>query len=114
MKRSAGYCLQDYVGYDCATRSLSSLSKASKTFVDFLPAPVVEILSPSTALKDRHTKCGQGIPCDGIVSPDSDEAEVYVLEENKYVLKQKGNTFTDSLNFEKDCAAPIDFSETWK
>ena len=57
---------------------------ATKKFVDFNPALVVEILSPLTALKDRHAKLAlyqqQGIPYYLIVSPDTEEVEVYALE----------------------------------
>lgn len=90
----------------------------SKPYLDFPPALVAEILSPSTAIKDRHTKsglyAGQGIPYYIIISPDTDEAEVYVLEENDYVLKQKGTAFIYKFNFEQECSATIDFSEIWK
>jgi Uma2 family endonuclease len=79
---------------------------------------VVEILSPSTALKDRHTKAalyeGQKIPYYIIISPDTEEAEVYILEEGNYVLKQKGTSFTYTFTFKEDCSATIDFSEIWK
>ncbi|WP_162944588.1 Uma2 family endonuclease [Flavisolibacter nicotianae] len=90
----------------------------SKAYLDFPPALVAEILSPSTALKDRHGKFAlyeqQKVPYYIIISPDSNEAEVYVLEESSYVLKQKGNAFTYSFSLEKDCSATIDFSEIWK
>lgn len=46
-----------------------------KKFLDFPPALVVAILSPSTALKDRHTKsalyAGHKIPYYIIISPDT-------------------------------------------
>ena len=89
-----------------------------KPYLDFPPALVVEILSPSTALKDRHTKSSlyeqQGIPYYIIISPDTEEAEVYVLEEGQYVLKQKDHSFTYAFSFEHECAATINFSEIWK
>jgi Uma2 family endonuclease len=89
-----------------------------KAYLDFPPALVAEILSPSTALKDRHTKFAlyeqQKVPYYLILSPDPEEAEVYAIEENKYVLKQKGMSFTDHFHFEMDCFATIDFSEIWK
>jgi Uma2 family endonuclease len=92
--------------------------KPTNRFVDFPPALVAEVLLPSTALKDRHSKsglyAGQGIPYYIIISPDSDEAEVYMLEENSYVLKQKGAAFPYTFTFEQDCSATVDFSEIWK
>lgn len=91
---------------------------ANKKYIDFPPALVVEILSPSTSLKDRHTKYNlyqqQGIPFYLIVSPDTEETEVYALENGTYALKQKGGGFTYTFPFEHDCSAAIDFSEIWK
>ena len=64
-----------------------------KKFLDFAPSLVVEIISPSTALKDRHTKYAlyqsQGIKYYLIVDPDSNEAEVYKLDNNVYSLEKK-------------------------
>lgn len=89
-----------------------------KKFLDFPPSLVVEILSPSTALKDRHTKAGlyaqQHIPYYILISPDTEEAEVFMLEEKDYVLKQKGNSFSFAFSFPEGCSATIDFSEIWK
>jgi Uma2 family endonuclease len=92
--------------------------ETKKKFIDFPPALIVEILSPSTALIDRHTKsalyAGQKIPYYIIISPDTDEAEVYVLEENNYVLKQKEKDFSFTFTFPEGCSATINFSEIWK
>ena len=48
--------------------------QTDKKFIDFPPELVVEILSPSTALKDRHTKSGlyqnQGVKYFLIISPN--------------------------------------------
>ncbi|MDQ6608434.1 MAG: Uma2 family endonuclease [Bacteroidota bacterium] len=89
-----------------------------KKFIDFPPSLVTEILSPSTALKDRHTKHNlykqQGIPYYLIISPDAEEAEINVLEEGEYVLKQKGSNINYTFQFDGDCFATIDFSELWK
>ncbi|GAA4744033.1 Uma2 family endonuclease [Flavisolibacter ginsenosidimutans] len=90
----------------------------TKKFVDFPPSLVVEILSTSTALKDRHAKSTlyrqQDIPFYLIVSTDTEETEVYVLENGEYVLKQKGKEFQYSFQFEEGCEATIDFAEIWK
>jgi Uma2 family endonuclease len=92
--------------------------QTTKKFIDFPPALVVEILSPSTALKDRHTKLGlyqqQGVKYFLIISPDAEEAEVYVLEGNEYIMKEKDKSFTYTFSFEETCSATIDFSEIWK
>ncbi len=89
----------------------------TKKFLDFAPALVVEILSPSTALKDRHTKFeiyqSQNISYYIIISPDKEEAEIYKNEDGKYMLIQSGHTFSYTFNFE-DCEANIDFNEIWQ
>jgi Uma2 family endonuclease len=92
--------------------------KTTKKFIDFAPALVVEILSPSTALKDRHVKsglyAGQLVPYFIIVSPDTEEVEVYALEEKDYILVQKGKAFTYTFDLPEGCTAAINFSELWK
>jgi Uma2 family endonuclease len=90
-----------------------------KGFLDFPPSLVTEILSPSTALKDRHSKFAlyeqQKIPYYLIISPDNEEAEVYVLDESHhFILKQKAHTFSYTFSFEKDCSVTINFSEIWQ
>lgn len=97
---------------------LSILCKpTTKKFIDFPPALVAELLSPSTALKDRHTKFGlyqdQKIPYYLIIAPDAEETEVYQLEEGAYVLRQKGKAFKFQFLFEEGCTADIDFGELW-
>jgi Uma2 family endonuclease len=77
---------------------------------------VVEILSPATALKDRHSKYSiyesQAIPYYLIISPDTEEVEVYKLREGIYSLEQKGNNFSYQFSL-GDCTATIDFKEIW-
>lgn len=88
----------------------------TKKYLDFPPALIVEILSPGTFLKDRHTKYdiyeAQRIPYYLIVSADTEETEVYALENNAYSLKQKGKNFVYAFRFE-GCEATIDFTEIW-
>ena len=89
-----------------------------KNYLDFPPSLVAEILSPATALKDRHTKFqiyqGQGIKYYLIIAPDTEEVEVFELDNSEYKLAQKGNSFTHHFLFEEDCEAHIDFAEIWK
>ncbi len=88
-----------------------------KKFLDFPPSLVVEILSPSTALKDRHTKFelyqSEHIPYFIIISPDKEEAEVYELKNNEYLLVENGHSFSFAFSFD-DCIADIDFNEIWQ
>ena len=84
--------------------------------MDFPPALVVEILSPSTALKDRHTKFSlyqsQQIKYYIIVDPATNEAEIYCLNDKTYNLQQKGKDFTYEFKIE-DCSIPVNFAEIW-
>ncbi len=82
----------------------------------FPPTLVCEILSPSTALKDRHTKYyiyqSQKIPYYIIISPKSEEVEIYTLENDLYKLSQKGKDIKADFQFE-NCSASIDFAKIW-
>ncbi|MCW3114557.1 MAG: hypothetical protein JWR18_2953 [Segetibacter sp.] len=88
-----------------------------KKFLDFPPALIVEILSPSTALKDRHSKFSiyeqQQIKYYLIVSPDSEEVEIFTIIDGVYQLQQTGRSFTYNFSFEDDCTAAVDFKEIW-
>jgi len=92
--------------------------KIEKAYLDFPPSLVAEILSPATALKDRHTKFqiyeSQKISYYVIVSPDAEEVEVYTLQNDAYRLSAKGRDISFSFSFETDCSAGIDFTEIWK
>ena len=88
-----------------------------KKFLDFPPVLVVEILSPSTTLKDRHTKFSiyesQGICYYLIIDPDLEEAEVYELFEGQYKMTAKGKEINHQFTLDS-CNASIDFKEIWQ
>ena len=88
----------------------------TKPYLDFPPALVVEILSPSTALKDRHTKYGiyqkQGIKYYVIIAPDKEEVEIYELMDGEYHLKQSGKDIVHEFFF-SECTARVDFKKIW-
>jgi Uma2 family endonuclease len=88
----------------------------TKKFIDFPPVLVAEILSPATALKDRHAKFSiyesQGIRYYIIVDADKNEAEVYELIDAKYRLVQQGSQFSHSFLLD-ECNATVDFAEIW-
>lgn len=90
----------------------------TKPFLDFPPALVVEILSPATALKDKHTKFQlyqqQSIPYYIIIAPDSEEVEIYINKDDGYELAEKGHNFSFDFLFEDDCRASINFNEIWR
>ena len=78
-------------------------------FLDFAPELVVEILSPSTALKDRNTKYDlyqlQGVRYYIIVDPDKELTEIYNLNDSgKFEIQT-----TDTFIMDK-CSIKVDFS----
>lgn len=85
-----------------------------KKFLDFPPALVAEILSPSTALKDRHTKYElyqkAGIGYYLLIDPD-----LKVIE--KFVLNQDGvyepGTDTAEYALTDDCLITVDLTGIW-
>jgi len=88
----------------------------TKKYLDFPPALVAEILSPATALKDRHSKYSfyesQQIPYYLILSPDTEEVEIYKLINGVYTLDQKGKNFSYNFNI-GDCTPSVNFNEIW-
>lgn len=88
-----------------------------KAFLDYAPKLVAEILSPSTALKDCHTKFhlyeNAGVCFFLIINPDTEIVQLYKLENGAYVLKQEGHGFIYGFDFEEGCAVEIDFNEIW-
>lgn len=86
-----------------------------KTYLDFPPALVVEILSSSTALKDRHTKYElyqqQGVNYYLIVDADKKTIEVHELKDGKYELQSQNNS--PSFSLIGNCMITPDFSKVF-
>ncbi len=86
--------------------------EVKKKYLDFPPSLVVEILSPSTVLRDRNTKYQyyrqQGVKYYLIVDTDKKEIEVYLLENKKYFLQEINNSFSFYLN--DTCTIAADLS----
>ena len=65
--------------------------KINKAFLDFPPALVVEVLSPSTAIRDRYTKYEiyqqQGVRYYLIVDLDKNTVEICALINGIYALQ---------------------------
>ena len=89
-----------------------------KKFLDFPAALVVEILSPATALKDRHTKFSLyekfGIRYYMIVDEEKETVEIYMLNNKNYVLSShsSGKPFTFILS--DDCKINVLLKNIWK
>lgn len=85
-------------------------------FLTRAPSLIFEILSESTAHKDRHTKYaiyeheGVGYYC--IIDPENSVAKIYRLQAGRYV-KQLDAT-QESFEFELgECRIDFDFSRIW-
>ena len=69
------------------------LGQISERGIEGAPTLAVEILSPSTAQTDRHTKmqlyARHGIPWYWIVDPDNRVVEIYRLDEGMYALSRR-------------------------
>ncbi|MGF2413104.1 MAG: Uma2 family endonuclease, partial [Ferruginibacter sp.] len=90
----------------------------TKPFLDFPAALVVEILSPSTAMKDRNNKFfiyqSQKIPYYIIVDTDINEIEIYHLKEDgKYQLEKNDAGTAYTFHFDEDCLAEALLSNIW-
>jgi len=87
-----------------------------KKFLDFPPLVVVEILSPSTALRDRHTKYElyqqQKVKYYIIVDADKKKIEAYMLQNAHYVLQELSSSYKFFLA--DDCPINPDFSKVFE
>ncbi len=89
--------------------------EVKKKYLDFPPSLVVEILSPSTALRDRHTKYElyqqQGVKYYLIVDADKKNIQVYMLRDGKYYLQETNNSYLFLLN--DDCTITPDLTNVF-
>lgn len=88
----------------------------SKKYLDFAPAIVAEVLSPSTAAKDRFTKFpiyqSKAIPYYLIIDPDLEDVEIYELFDGQYKMTSRGKNIEHDFTLDS-CNASIDFKEIW-
>ncbi|MEO7309377.1 MAG: Uma2 family endonuclease [Chitinophagaceae bacterium] len=91
--------------------------KINKPFLDFPPNLIVEILSPSTALKDRHTKYGiyesEGVKYYIIVDLEKEVFELYQLLNGKYILVETNFDNPVDFNLEHGCTISVTLNEVW-
>jgi Uma2 family endonuclease len=91
-------------------------NKIEKRFLDFPPVLVVEVLSPSTASKDRGEKMelykSQAVKYYLIIDPQFNKIEVYELIENNYKLIST-NPISHHFNINDDCAIEVFFKDIW-
>ena len=87
-----------------------------EAYLDFPPELVVEILSPATALKDRHTKFdlyrNEKIPYCLIIDVDKKSVEVYQYQNSSYEKKDVDQLHPFSFTL-SDCVFDIVFDNIW-
>lgn len=91
----------------------------TKGYLDFEAALVVEVLSPSTAMKDRNNKFyiyqSQKIPYYIIVDVDKNEIEIYHLDEDgKYQLDKTAPSGYYTFVMESGCEANVLITDIWQ
>ena len=88
-----------------------------KKFLDFPASLVVEILSPATALKDRHTKFSLyekfGIKYYVIVDEEKESIEIYTLTGKLYVLTTHASGKPFTFTFSDDCKIHVLLKNIW-
>ena len=89
------------------------------THIEKPPGLVVEILSPSTALKDRNTKFyiyeTERVKYYMMVDTDSKKIELYLLNDSgKYQLVNADFNQLYTFNFENGCSASVQLSAIWQ
>jgi Uma2 family endonuclease len=91
--------------------------KIEKKFLDFPPSLVVEILSPSTASKDRGEKMElylmQKVKYYVIVDPQFQKVEIYQFIDNQYQPVAL-NPDSYSFNLADDCTAEVNLLDIWE
>jgi Uma2 family endonuclease len=85
-------------------------------YITKAPLIIFEILSKSTAQKDRYLKYElyeqEGVKYYCIVDPKEEIAKLYKLYKGKYI--KEGDFSKESYSFEiKECELEFDFSEIW-
>jgi Uma2 family endonuclease len=90
-----------------------------KAFLDFPPALVVEILSPSTAMKDRNNKFTiyqqQKVPYYLIIDADKELIEVYELNaEGKYALQLVSPNAAFHFKLTENCSIDVMLNNIWQ
>ncbi|MGF1642658.1 MAG: Uma2 family endonuclease, partial [Thiotrichales bacterium] len=77
---------------------------------------IFEVLSPSTADKDRHTKFAlyerEGVAWYCIVDPESAVAKVYRLHDGRYIKHLDATDEVVDFDLGK-CTARFDFGRIW-
>jgi len=89
-----------------------------KNFLDFPAALVVEILSPSTVLKDRNVKFSlyekMGIKYFLIIDIDRKTIEINILVNDQYQLTTYAGNGVYQFLLDDDCAIDVELANIWE
>lgn len=95
---------------------ISCIPPGNSKFIDKTPELVLEIISPSTAYKDRYEKFSiyenQEVHYYLIIDPENEKIEINLLENKKYILVCTGKKVQYSFTMQQ-CKVDVDFSEIW-
>jgi Uma2 family endonuclease len=87
---------------------------SSGNYIETPPVLVAEILSPSTAQKDRHIKYDiyrqQGVKYYLIIDPEREQVQVYEREAGNFVERPQAGHYIFEL---QQCRADIRFDDLW-
>ena len=90
--------------------------EVKKKYLDYPPSLVIEILSPSTALRDRHTKFQyyqqQGVKYYLIADVNRKCIDIYLIRDGDYALQEMNASYM--FQFEDDCSITPDFSKVFE
>jgi Uma2 family endonuclease len=90
--------------------------KIEKKYLDFTPSLITEILSPSTAYKDRHEKFElyeqEGMLYYLIVDPTFKKIEIHELKHGKYQLNATPSSDA-SFTLQDGCRFSVNLDTIW-
>jgi Uma2 family endonuclease len=91
--------------------------KTDNAYLTTTPKLIVEITSPTSEIKDRHTKFhlyeSAGVKWFLLINPETEIVQVFELQNGQYVLKSEGHSFSFPFSLEEGCNIEIDFNEIW-
>lgn len=95
---------------------LIACKPVKEKYLDFPPALVAEILSPSSAIKDRNAKYqiyeSEKVKYYLILDINTHKLEIYELIEGAYQLVATSPR-TFEFNLHDGCKIPVSFNELW-
>ncbi|TAD90639.1 MAG: Uma2 family endonuclease [Bacteroidetes bacterium] len=92
-------------------------SEVRTPYLEDTPVLVVEVSSPSTALKDRHTKYSlyekSGVKYYLIIQPEPEKITLFLLDNGSYTIVKDEHAFQFQFQLDENCTIEVDFSEIW-